>query len=54
MGSYKVIWRQQDGEDHDREVEAHSMAEASWKVARDTFDCVSPGDWLLLDVVRLS
>lgn len=50
---FKVMYQKQNGEIRNEEVEAHSFADAAWRVARETFDCFSPGTWQLLDVIRL-
>jgi hypothetical protein len=50
---FKVYFQKQNGDIVDQDVDAHDVADAAWRVARSSFDCVSPGDWQLLDIVTL-
>jgi hypothetical protein len=53
QGRFRVDFQKQNGEIVETEVDARNMADAAWRVARSTFDCMSPGDWQLLDIVTL-
>jgi hypothetical protein len=50
---FRVLFQKQNGEVHEEEIDAHDVASAAWNVARNTFDCISPGTWQLLDVTTL-
>jgi hypothetical protein len=53
-GRFQVTWTNENNRKvYAYEIEAGSMADAAWKVARYMFNCVSPDGRLLLDVVRL-
>lgn len=50
---FKVIYVKGNGERLEVEVEAHNFADASWRVANQTFDCMYPSGRQLLDVIQL-
>lgn len=55
VGWFRVIWvNDNNGLVFSHDIQAGSMADAAWQVARYMFDCFHPDGRRLLDVVRLS